>query len=273
MTLQEVKFRKHRSQSAARELSYPEGFECASGGVVGGEYEYEIGCEVVRGGSAEDREAQHQKAVGVQDKKQQARRRAFWKFCDPRVYKKSSSHRATVLFWVCLLALSLLLASAVVVSIRKGGVSTFPLSRDDSLVKVIFAMHEEEHQRNLVSVKKAPIFDVYEDDLDPDYGGIERSKVGIMQPDDSNSMYAKYRSGFLHAIDKEQIPKRYHNDEDREDEKRACRGPKWNSYIFPTCNLAHEHTIERVLDSGKEQDYNVTYLRYSICFHLGTHWF
>jgi hypothetical protein len=235
MPLQEVKLRKHRS--ATREISYAEGFDAPG-------LEYKIRCEVVDGGY------QHRNPHGVvvQDKKQT--RWALRKFRVLRALYKQSRHRATA-FWFCLAL------SAFVVSINKG-VSTFPLSREDSL-EVTFAIHEE-HRRNLVSLKKAPIFDIDEDGHNPNYGGIERSN-------DSN-VYEKYRSRFLDAIDHEEIPKSYHNDEDREDEERACRGPKWNSYIFPTCNSVHEHTIERVMGSGKEQDYVVKYLRYGSTWAL-----
>ena len=228
MALQEMKLRKHRS--ATREISYAEGFDEG--------LECEIKCKGVRGGS----KYRDPQAVGVQDKKQT---RALCKFRDPRIYKQSS-HRVTA-FWRCLAL------SASVLCIRKG-VSLFPLSREDSL-EVTFVMHNK-NRRNLASVKKAPIFDTDEDDLNPNYGGIERSNGSSMQ-------YEIYRSQFLDAIDNEEIPEWYHNDEDREDEERACRGPKWNSYIFPNCNSVHEHTIERVMGSGKEQDYNVTYLRYA----------
>jgi hypothetical protein len=229
MTLQEVKLRKHRS-TTTRELPYAKSFDA-------GPLEYKIGCVIVRGGSSKSR------GDGVVQYKKQTSR-ALSKFCDSRAYKESS-HQATA-FWCCLLGVALF-SSASVVSIPKG----VPLSREDSSLQVIFAIHED-HRRSLVSVKKAPsIFYIDQDELDPNYGGIERSND-----------YETYRSQFLDAIDKEEIiEKKYLNDEDREDEERACRGPKWNSYIFPNCNSVHEHTIERVIGSGKEQDYNVTYLR------------
>jgi hypothetical protein len=234
MTLQEVKLRKHRS----------EGFDAG--------LEYKIGCEVVNGGS----QSRDPHGIGVQDKKQI--RRALWKFRVLRVLYKQSGYRATT-FWFCLA----LLASAV--SISKG-VSTFPLLREDSL-EVTFAMHEE-HQSHLVSVKKAPIFDRDEDGHDPNYGEIHYNDYGGIERSNDSKAYERYRSRFLDAIDHEEIPKRYRNDEDREDEERACRGPKWNSYIFPTCNSVHEHTIERVMGSGKEQDYIVKYLRYGSTWAL-----
>jgi hypothetical protein len=234
MTLQQVlKLRKHRP--ATPQLSHAEGLEAG--------LKYEIGCGVVRGGF----KCRDLHPVVVLDKKQT---RSLWKVCDPRLYNHSS-HRATA-FWCCQLWWCLLL-SASVVSIRQG-VSTFPLSREDSL-EIIFVIHEE-HRRNLAALKKAPILDTDKDDLDPNYGGIERSN-------DASNTYEKYRSRFLDAIDNEEIPESYENDEDREDKERACRGPKWNSYIFPTCNSVHEHTIERVMGLGKEQDYDVTYLRYA----------
>jgi hypothetical protein len=230
--------------------------------------------EVAEGDAEDPPPSPPREAAALKSKK--ALSREFRQCCNPHIYKESN-HRSTA-FWLFVTMFALLetLSSSNKVP---SSYNFFSISRKVPPFEIIFPTNttinnNTRHGKNLlVLVNQVGIFDLDGDDDDdddasrkkPDYGEIDYTLNNNTPPDAGpKERYEKYRSDLLHTVDnnnnEEEIPKRYWSDQDREDEEQRCRPVSWRSRIFPNCNTVHEVLLERVINSRREQDYNVTYL-------------
>ena len=85
-------------------------------------------------------------------------------------------------------------------------------------------------------------------------------------------IYESNRQEYIKVMDDaEYIRKEYWSHEDVQDIYEKCRTPTWKSTAIPTCNVAHELSLERVKKIHRPhdghydeslQDYNMTYMGY-----------
>ena len=111
----------------------------------------------------------------------------------------------------------------------------------------------------------------------PDYGGLEIQSFGSERQISSKDArhYEQYRGGFLVKHDApsllaDQSYGFYYNDPD-EDVSSECRRPNWVGLQFPTCNQAHELSLNQPFGKNYPlQPYNYTALGYVHLYHHST---